>query len=124
MTSPRTLALGLAAFAVAGFTMPGAPDGEATVTLSNESDFDITEVYVSTCDDEEWNEDMLEDDLLEPGEEAEITVEAGCWDFKAIAADEEIEHYDIDLEDGEEADWTITDATDDSEDEEDEEDEE
>ena len=112
MLSPRTLTLGLVAFAIAGFTLPGV-DGEATVTLSNESDFDITEVHVSSCDTDDWEEDMLEDDVLEPGEEAEITVSAGCWDFKAIAADEEIEHYDIDLEDGDEIDWTVSDATDD-----------
>ncbi|HEX8387212.1 MAG TPA: hypothetical protein VF576_13560 [Rubricoccaceae bacterium] len=116
MISPRTLALGLTVLAVAGFTFPGVGD-TATVTLSNESDFDITEVYASTCDEDDWEEDMLEDDLLEPGESAEITVEMGCWDFKAIAAGEEIEHYDIDLEDGEVAEWTISDATDDAEEE-------
>ena len=110
MLSPRTLALGLAAFAVAGFTMPGAPVDEATILLSNESDFDIMEVYVSPCDEDDWDTDMLEDDLLEPGEQGLITVTAGCWDFKAIAADEELEHYGITLEDGEEGDWTVSDS--------------
>ena len=113
MHFPRTLTLGLTVLAVAGFTMPGTAGDDATVTLSNESDFDITEVYASSCDEDDWNEDMLEDDLLEPGEQGEIIVEAGCWDFKAIAGDEELEHYDIELEDGEVVDWTVSDASDD-----------
>ena len=95
-----------AAFALSAF----APVRQASVSLSNESSSTIVFVYASTCDQDEWGEDLLPVDILEPGSGAEITVDAGCWDFKAVTDDgTELEHYGIELEDGDGAEWTVTD---------------
>ena len=97
-----TAALGLAAFTPAPRT--------ASVVLSNESSTTIAVVYASTCDEDTWGEDLLPADILEPSSSATITVDAGCWDFKAVTTEgQELEHYGITVEDGDEIAWSVTD---------------
>lgn len=96
----RTAVLALSAFTPA--------DDPAVVTLSNEST--IAFVYASACDEDTWGDDLLPVDILEPGSAAEITVSAGCWDFKAVVDNgQELEHVGIELADGETASWTVRD---------------
>ena len=105
------LFLGLAAFALTAFAPAtgGGIDG-ATVELSNDSSSTIVFVYASTCDEDTWGEDLLPVDILEPGSEAVITVSPGCWDFKATTVEgQKLEHFDIELEEGDEVAWTVTD---------------
>ncbi|HEX8385352.1 MAG TPA: hypothetical protein VF576_04155, partial [Rubricoccaceae bacterium] len=67
-------------------------------------------VYASACDEDTWGEDLLPVDILEPGSGADITVSAGCWDFKAVADNgQELEHFGIELEEGDEVAWTVSD---------------
>ncbi len=105
----RFLPLALcAAFALTAFTP--ATLGSGHITLSNESSVTIALVYASTCDEDTWGEDLLPTDILETGSEAVITVDAGCWDFKAITADgQEFEHFGIAVDSGDEIAWTVTD---------------
>ena len=97
-----------AAFVLTAFTPATLAD--AHVTLSNESSTTIAFVYASTCDEDTWGDDLLPVDVLETGSEAVITVSAGCWDFKAVTVDgEELEHFGIALDEGDEIAWTVTD---------------
>ena len=97
-----------AAFALTAFTP--AHLGSGHITLSNESSVTIALVYASTCDEDSWGDDLLPTDILEPGSEAVITVDPGCWDFKAITDEgQEFEHYGIDVDSDDEIAWTVTD---------------
>ena len=88
-----------------------APAEAAQILLSNESSTTITFVYASTCDDEEWGEDLLPVDIVEPGAGAIITVSPGCWDLKAITVEgQELEQYSVSLDADESIDWVVTDA--------------
>ena len=116
LTSPDRmrlpLFLGLAAFALTAFAPAtgGATDG-ATVELANDSSSTIVFVYASTCDEDTWGEDLLPVDILEPGSGATITMDAGCWDLKAVTdSGQELEHFGVELGDDEEVTWTVTDA--------------
>lgn len=103
------LALG-AALTLAAFSPAPPALRAAHVTLSNESSATIALVYASTCDDGDWGDDLLPTDILEPGSEAVITMQAGCWDLKAITADgQEFEHFGIEFDDGDSLEWTVTD---------------
>ena len=94
--------LGLTAFALP------RPDGEGTITVTNDSDITLDEVYSSTCDDDEWGDDLMGVELLEPGEAVDITVDAGCWDLRAVAEDDQdVDAYSITVEDGDELEWTV-----------------
>ena len=109
MRLTSTLSLG-ALLALAAFTPAPVADGEAYVDLSNESSTTLAFVYASTCDEDTWGEDLLPVDILEPGSEAVITVSPGCWDFKATTVEgQELEHFGIELEEGDEVAWTVTD---------------
>ena len=100
-----TLSLG-AVLALTAFT----PADDATVTLSNGSSSTIVFVYASACDEDTWGEDLLPVDILEPTAAADITVSAGCWDFKAVTdSGQELEHFGIELEEGDEVAWTVSD---------------
>jgi hypothetical protein len=101
-------ALSLAAVLSLSAFIPAGAD--ATVTLSNESSSTIVFVYASVCDEDTWGEDLLPVDILEPTAAADITVSAGCWDFKAVTdSGQELEHFGIELEEGDEVAWTVSD---------------
>lgn len=103
------LALG-AALTLAAFSPAPPALRTAHVTLTNESSVTIALVYASTCADDDWGDDLLPSDILEPGSEAVITMPAGCWDLKAITAEgQEFEHFGIEVEDGDDIAWTVTD---------------
>ena len=97
------VALGLAAFT-------GPPNRAATVILTNESSHTIVFLYASACEEDTWSDDLLPEDVLEPGSGAEITLDAGCWDLRAVTdAEHELEHYGVEVEDGGEYEWAISD---------------
>jgi len=96
-----------AALGLTAFTFP-RPDGEGTITVINDSELALDEIYSSTCDEDEWGVDLMGVEVLAPGEEVDMTVEAGCWDIKAVAEDgQEVDAYSITVEDGDELSWTV-----------------
>ena len=105
-----------AAIGLTAFTFPRL-DGEGTITVTNDSSQSLDEIYSSTCDEDEWGDDLMGVEVLEPGEEVDITVEEGCWDIKAVAEDgQEVDAYSITVEDGDELEWTVDDDADDDDD--------
>ncbi len=78
-----------------------------TFVLTNGTDEAIMEFYASPPGVEEWEEDILGDDVLEPGDSVEITIADSrddCeYDFLAVFEDEsELEHDSISVCDDEE----------------------
>ena len=62
-------------------------------TLVNRTGYDISEVYVSPENTNDWEEDVLGKDLLENGERREITFhrvgKACIWDLKVVYHDDD-----------------------------------
>jgi hypothetical protein len=76
--------------------------GDQDFTLVNKTGVAISELYVSPTSAEEWQEDVLGVDVLEDGEEVEITFsreeEECAWDIMVKDEDgNEISWDDIDL---------------------------
>lgn len=66
--------------------------------IDNRSSLYIYYVYVSPADEMYWGEDMLEVDVLAPGEYAMIALDRGVWDIKVVAEDgQEVIYYDVDF---------------------------
>jgi hypothetical protein len=66
-----------------------AADGPA-VTVVNGTGYDIYFLYISKSDTEDWEEDVLGDDILEDGDSVRITLpSAGLWDIMAEDEDED-----------------------------------
>lgn len=77
-----------------------------TFVLTNGTDEVIMEFYAAPPDVEDWEEDILGEDVLEPGDSVEITISDGredCdYDFLAVFEDEsELEHEAVSVCDGE-----------------------
>lgn len=78
-----------------------------TFTLINGTGETIMEFYASPPSSQEWEEDILGEDVLEPGESVEITIDdwrEDChYDFLAVFEDEtELMHENISICGGEE----------------------
>ena len=103
----------LALYAAFGFTVlaPTASaqeDGIGVITVMNESDLAVSYLYASSCQEDEWGDDLLGSDVLASGAHLEVPLNSGCWDLKAIAADgQEVETYTVDLADGDVIVWTV-----------------
>jgi hypothetical protein len=96
------------ALALSAFTVPS--QRAATISLVNESSHTVVFLYASTCEEDTWSDDLLPVDVLEPGSGAEITLDAGCWDLRAVTdAEHEIEYYGVEVSDGDELEWVIVD---------------
>jgi len=77
-----------------------------TFTLTNGTDEVITEFYAAPPGVDEWEEDILGEDVLAPGESVSITIADGredcVYDFLAVFEDEsELEHDGISICGGE-----------------------
>lgn len=74
------------------------------ITFVNNTDMDIYRLYASCTETDDWEEDILGNTLLEPGDYIEVDFsyneEETTWDF-AIEDEEEsmFEYYDMDFED-------------------------
>jgi hypothetical protein len=78
-----------------------------TFTLINGTDATIMEFYAAPPSSQEWEEDILGEDVLEPGESVNITIDdwrEDChYDFLAVFEDEsELMHENISICGGEE----------------------
>jgi hypothetical protein len=66
-----------------------AADGPV-VTVVNGTGFDIYFLYISQSDVDDWEEDLLGDEILEDGDFIRITLPAaGLWDIMAEDEDED-----------------------------------
>lgn len=64
--------------------------GSQDFTLINESGFDIYEIYISPSSSDDWEEDILEEDILPHGEHLEIVFDyddAEIWDLLIVDED-------------------------------------
>ena len=75
---------------------------DPTFVLVNETGLEIHEIYVSESDNDEWEEDILGDDILEDGQELNVNFSTESrkryWDIKTVDedGDEEVyEHFDL-----------------------------
>ena len=71
---------------------------DATLTVANESDYVIEEIYLTEIDNPSWGRNLLGRDVLFPGEE--MTLGVSCDYYDALIVDEdgvECEVYDLDL---------------------------
>ncbi|MDX2336631.1 hypothetical protein [Brevundimonas vesicularis] len=83
-----TLTLGVAAPASAG---AGA---DRRVRIINDTRVTMTQFYASSVDADDWEEDILGNDVLRPGRSVRINIDDGtgeCYfDFKAVFADGDV----------------------------------
>lgn len=99
MLTTRLLAPSLALLVTA--SLVGCDDGsdvDATLEVSNESDFVIEEIYLTTVDSSTWGPNQLGSDVLFPDESFTLSVECDFYD--ALLVDEdgvECELHDLDL---------------------------
>ena len=71
---------------------------DATLTVVNESDFVIEEIYLTEVDNPEWGRNLLAGDALFPDEELTLGVECDLYDALLVDEDgEECELEGIDL---------------------------
>lgn len=65
--------------------------GKQDVTVVNKTAKPIHHVYISDEKTDDWEEDVLGDDVLQPGQSVKVTFDnntkACIWDFKAVDAD-------------------------------------
>ncbi len=83
----------LAAFFVATPAMAACNDGkDRRVTIINDTSFTIMYLYGSNVGEKDWQEDVLGDDVVQPGGKVTVNFDDGtcyCYfDFKAVFDDE------------------------------------
>jgi P pilus assembly chaperone PapD len=61
------------------FTVAAA---DHVITVVNETGYYVYYLYVSESDSDEWGDDLLEDEVLEPGESIKVTLPSGTWDIQ------------------------------------------
>lgn len=82
-------------YALTLFTLisSGAFANDAFFTLVNKSDYVISELYASPVNTDEWEDDILGQDVLEPGQRLNVTVADGSdqceYDMKVVDEDGE-----------------------------------
>lgn len=79
------------------------------VTFVNNTDIYIYSLYSSSTDTNDWEEDLLDEEVMAPGEYALVnfyyTSDSTVWDFAAEDSDgNKLEFYDLDFEDYDEDD--------------------
>lgn len=95
--------------AMAGMMDDDHDMGESYLTLVNESDWSIDELYFTYSDDEEWGDDLLGAYILEPGDEVDLDdIPCDTYDIMLVAEGGEeciLEAVDFCYDDEE---WVIT----------------
>lgn len=87
-------------------------DDDNTITVYNESSYDLYALYITPQDVFDWGPNMLSGDVLYPGEY--ITIEVGCDIYDVKVVDDtgvECELSGIDVCFGEDDSWVIDDFT-------------
>jgi hypothetical protein len=98
-----------AAVAVLALALPGQAQKKATITVVNQSDWTITELYLSPADEAEWGPDQLAEHVIEPGASFKLSgIPCATWDVRLVDEDEDecvVEGVDICAN---KETWTIT----------------
>ena len=59
-----------------------------SINVSNDCGYPIYYIYISTADTDDWEEDVLGDNVLMPGQTVSVRLPRnGTWDFMAIDVD-------------------------------------
>ncbi len=75
-------------FSLSAFAPLNAYSSKKTIKIKNTTNFNVDEIYIADPDDHKWGNDILDpDEVLQPGEVVEVTVECGVWDVKLVAQD-------------------------------------
>ena len=86
------------AILVAGMTSSAFAAGKQDFTLINKTGYSINEVYVSPATSDDWQEDVLGQDVLDNGQTVHIKFSrsaTGCkWDLKVVYTDGESAEWD------------------------------
>ena len=100
----RVISLGLAACAL--FSLPVMA---AEVEVTNESSWEIHEIYFSPSSQDDWGEDHLGKQILETGMSLVLTdVSSGRWDIRLVDEDSDVcVLEDVHITDSET--WVVTD---------------
>jgi hypothetical protein len=84
-----------------GGSGPRQSSGTTRVDVTNDSHLYIYYIYVSPASDESWGPDILELDVLAPGETTSVSIQSGSWDIKCVAEDgQEVVFWDEFITDG------------------------
>ena len=101
----RTRFLILSGFLTLGAAAPGClivtddDSSDATLEVFNDSDFVITDIYLTQTTDRDWGPNLLDGDVLLP-DESIVLVDINCDFYDAQLIDEDgvtCEVYDLDL---------------------------
>ncbi|HEY5933281.1 MAG TPA: hypothetical protein VIU61_01525 [Kofleriaceae bacterium] len=95
---PLVAALGLAGACTTTTTIDPDPIPDATLTVVNQSDYAVTELYLTSSVDIGWGSNVLRGDVLFPAEQISLAVSCDVYD--ALLVDEdgvECQLDDIDL---------------------------
>ena len=98
----------LAALTLLALPAP-ARDAASTVEVKNESDWIIEEFFMSPSDDRDWGQDLLGDEVMEPGDSLTLTnIACDYWDLLLVDEDgDECVLEEVDLC-GDRAEWDLT----------------
>jgi hypothetical protein len=83
-----------AAFALGVLAISGTPAsaGQQDFSLINATGYEISELYVAPSDSADWQEDVLGQDVLGDGQQANISfnrdTETCAWDLKVVYSDD------------------------------------
>ncbi len=78
----------LAMAATVGLSTAAWGQGKQDFTLVNKTGYALSELYVSPSDTEDWQEDVLGQDILDEGQSVDITFQRATktckWDLKVV----------------------------------------
>jgi hypothetical protein len=97
----RNVLLGLAvSCTLAACTTSSGPD--ATLSVENDSDFQIVEIYLTDVGSSSWGPNLISGDTLNPGETLRLGVDCSTYDAKLIDETDvscEVDNLDLCLND-------------------------
>ncbi len=103
-------ALFLGALCALAFTIPSvAAAANATVTVANQSDWEIHQFFLSPAETDKWGPDQLDENVIGKGESFKLTdIPCNTYDVKLV--DEEGDECVVEAVDicGGKGTWTIT----------------
>jgi hypothetical protein len=106
----RNVLLGLAvSCSLVACTTSSGPD--ATLSVDNQSDFQIVELYLTDVGSSSWGPNLLSGDTLNPGETLRLGVDCSTYDAKLVDETDvscEVDNLDLCLNDSV---WVITNNT-------------
>ncbi len=70
-----------------GTSTGGGGGGRTELVLINNTGVPIYYVYISSCSSSSWGEDQLGSNVVMPGNTWTWTMDAGCYDLKAVDRD-------------------------------------